>query len=336
MRLFPPFLIKSFDQVDTEVSTPVDPELPTMPSSNIATEKESAKIIQYDDPHPSGRDRRGVLICGLNDEPTVSWNDLTYALASIHGAVNPNVVRFRVPTGLPRDAADQVVNAVQTAFAISFPDRSLLDVRLSSARSGFKYLDIETPSENVKAEDIILAASRDAWQVNGELLGEHQFVGFQTSKMVHAIRFDQIPHDDLGNFIEFLPELLKLIEPSVPITIVDIWRVEYKVAINSALQRSSNWVFGCSIVVLFSLPDPLPTSGRIAEIVDKWPGWYMWRNKSVIGLVFPGRYDYCGFCKYMAQNMEGDENRRHTTKMCRKLVCHYDTACTTSGYIRRR
>ena len=313
-----------------------------MSSAQSCSGQADVLIVQNDPPHPSGRDRRGVLMIPTHDKPTVCWNELSYALASIHGGVNPNVVRYRLPARLRLQERQRAPVEIQAAFANSFPNRALPHVRVSPSRFGFKYLDIETPLDNVAAQDIIRAARNDKWRVNASVIGEPLLVGFHTASMVHAIRFDKIPHDDLQAFLHFVPELFKLMEPSIDISIVDVWRVENRVTLNSALQQTNHWVFGGSILVLFGLA-AVPASVRVADLVHKWPGWYMWRAKSVISLVFPGRYEYCTFCKYTAQNENGNQHQRHLTHKCRKLVCmkcgltgHYDSACPTSASVRRR
>lgn len=301
---------------------------------------EEDKVVQYDDPHAGGRDRRGVCLFSLHDEPSIPYNDLTYVLASIHGAANPNVVRFRAPSSLRRSNWHQAENSIQGQFAIDFPTLSLPEIQFSAPRPGFKYIDVSAPFDDVRAEEIVKAAS--TWQVDGEVLGEAQFVGLPTRDMLHVIRFDKIPAADLQDFIHFLPQLFHTISPSHTITIVDMWKLEYNLTFNSPHQQSSTWTFGNSRIVLFSLSRAEGAKVKVADVVDKWPGWWMWKDVA-IGMVYPGRYEYCTFCKYTAQKQEGPEGRRHTTAMCRKLICmkcgrlgHYDTTCKTGGYVRRK
>nr|CDI56210.1 hypothetical protein BN887_05841 [Melanopsichium pennsylvanicum 4] len=220
-------------------------------------------IIQYDEPHAAGRDRRGVLL--TTNKPVIEWKKLSYSLASIHGSANPNLVRFRLPK-IPRAWFHEVQANIKLAFSLSFPDKSLPTVRVVSSSHVYKYVDIETPHSNVAAESIVIAAARDRWKIGEKPLGLPQFVGLQTSELVHPIRFDKIPYDQKQDFISFLPELFHIIEPEHAIKVVDLWEMQYQVAFNSPQQTHTDWIFGSSIVVLFKFTSSLPDDGRIADV----------------------------------------------------------------------
>ncbi|SPO29137.1 uncharacterized protein UTRI_06086 [Ustilago trichophora] len=287
------------------------------------TERDAdGRIVQNDPPHAAGRDRRGVLLTPA--PPLVDWSILTYSLASIHGAVNPNVVRYQLPFHLCKSQYEEVQLELSNAFTSSFPSKDPANIRIVKATGSgarFKYIDIETPQSNVSGDEIVSAASEQRWT-------------------------ERIPHGYIGKFLSDLPNLLKIIEPSTTLKVHDIWKVEYKQPFHSSNQSPSQcWSFGSSIVVLLSF-DSLPIGEkRIADVVYRWPGWIRWEEEElVLGLCFPGRYDYCGFCKYTAQILEGSDGernggntRRHKLSMCRKLICtkcgrtgHYDTTCKSA------
>lgn len=274
----------------------------------------SAQVIQYDEPHPAGRDRRGVLVFSLSPQPVVSWKDINYALASIHGAVNPNGVRFRLTSHVP-------ILDVEANFALAFPNDLLPNVKVSR-RPGFKYIDVEPANFLIPAASIAMAAEENNWG-----LGPAQFLGLPTSQPVHVIRFDKIPFHLKDDFIAHIPAIFKHFAPNIEINVVDLWEQQHRISMtNPAGKKIDTWVFGWSLVVVFSFPRNL----RIADIVDRWPGWYLWQDTFNIGLVFPGKFDFCGFCKFTAQ----DEGDRHVTSQCKKLICnkcgrkgHYDTSC---------
>ncbi|SJX65841.1 uncharacterized protein SRS1_16394 [Sporisorium reilianum f. sp. reilianum] len=276
----------------------------------------------------------GVCVYALHGQPSIPYANLSYALASIHGAVNPNTVRFRAPSSVRGRNWHEAHTSIQAQFAIDFPAASLPDVVLSAPRPGFGYIDVSMRYDEVRAEEMAKVASK--WRVNGEVLGEAQFTGLATGELLHVIRFDKIPHSDLQAFIDFLPQLFRTLAPAHAITVVDIWKLEYKLTFNSPHQQSTHWTFGNSLIVLFSLSTADKAEVQVADIVLSWPGWWMW-NGVAVGMVYPGRYDYCTFCKYTAQMLEGTKARRHTTAMCKKLICmkcgkvgHYDTTCKTA------
>lgn len=273
-------------------------------------------IIQYDEPHPAGRDRRGVLLSALHGKPTVPWKDLMTSFTALHTAMDPNVVRFR----LPYYAYDwpKIEGHLRAQFRRAFPDKEPAVVRVFENEKGYRRIDIVTPFENVPASDIIRAAAQEGWSVVSTPISPPHFVGFQTSALVHAIKLDNVPLESKEQFISYLPQLFgEFIEPPVEFRVVGIWEMQGRVSISSCGEKVDTWLFSNSLVVLLELKQ-LPGSGRIADFVKSWPGWMLWPQEVLIHLQLPGRYDYCVYCKYMAQDVEG-ESRRHTLMECTKV-----------------
>ena len=298
-------------------------------------EREGEPIVQYDEPHTAGRDRRGILLYSLQPEPTVALEELMAGFKTYRAAMNPNVVRFHMPNHVRTHHWRRAQAELEEAFAKSFPGRELATICLVESAIGYRNIDIETPFDNVKADDIISAAAEHRWKVGFAPLGPPQFVGFQSSAFLHPVKIDDIPLDLVNEFVDDLPAFFRDFNPDpVKIRVVDVWRVEGKVmtkAIGSD-ERESNWIHLNSIAVLIEFTK-LPAPGRICDVVHSWPGWVLWKRKLNVHLAFPGRFDYCQFCKYHAQDLEG-EHKRHWIGDCPKVECsrcgcrgHFDSFC---------
>ena len=306
---------------------------------NTRTRGEGLGVIEYDEPHTAGRDRRGVLISSLSFTPFISWSQLNLPFRSIFTTINPNVVRFRMPSHIKHHQFPRVQSQLSSAFLDSFPNASPANIRVFETSSGFRNVDIETPYNNVTADEIVAAAKEERWKAGGVPLGEPQLVGFRTSRLVFPVKFDNIPYDLIEDFVGFLPDLFRHVSQNsteirypdrepIEVLVVDVWRIDSKVMLKpvGSTEKVTSWVYANTLLVLIEFITPLPGKGRIYEIVHDWPGWVLWKrlkNDVLVHLSFPGKFDYCQFCKYHAQEVEGEgEGQRHMLRECQKVECN--------------
>ncbi|CBQ70189.1 conserved hypothetical Ustilaginaceae-specific protein [Sporisorium reilianum SRZ2] len=293
-------------------------------------------VVQYETPHAAGRDRRGVCVYALHGQPTLPFAQLLQTLSTVYIALNPNVVRFRMPAYLRPPFWHRAQQQLSQAFSQAFPHKQAATIRLFENAQGYRQIDIETPYDNVPAEEIIRAASECAWKVGHALLGAPLFVGLPSSALVYPMKLDNVPLEKLDEFVASLPGFFaQFVPPSAPLRVVDVWKVETKVCMTHALigAQTTHWLYADSLVVLVEFLS-LPASGRIYDLVHDWPGWALWNNSVLVHLHYPGRFDYCHFCKYHAQH----HAQRHPISDCVKLVCgkcgntgHSEAFCRADG-----
>lgn len=300
-------------------------------------------MIQYNDPHPAGRDRRGVLLFSLHDAPSMSWKEIMQNLNKVCVALNPNVVRFPMPNHLGRSYWKRAQAQLEESFCKAFPDKQPAKVRFFENAQGHRNIDIGTPYDNVKAVDIIAAAMEQKWKAGLTLLGAPLFVGFPCKEMLFPVKLGEIPHALLDSFIAEMPEFFaQFNEPSVKVRVVDVWEMQAKVTMKHRLtdeEKTTTWFYANSIVAVIEFMTPLPGKGRIYDLVHDWPGWAVWKNKVNVYMHFPGRFDYCGLCKFHAQEVEEvGEEQRHLLSECQKLICakcgekgRFDSHCKIIG-----
>lgn len=298
-----------------------------MSSSSAAAIKPQEPIIQYDGPHPAGRDRRGVLISSLHGTPSVQWKELTTIFHTVWFALNPNWIRFRMPLTLKKPFWKFVEVQLQVAFREAFPGKQVANFRLWENEQGFRHIDIETPYDNVKAVDILAAADLKGWKAGDQLLGKPTCVGLETSALLYPIKLDNIPYEHVADFLSSLPEFFRLfVQPGIELRVVDIWETQGKVTmkrnfVDTDGDETTTWLYAKSLVILVEFTKPLPGTNRIYDVVHRWPGWVLWRDKVVVHLFYPGKFDYCQFCKWYAQDVEGDgEAQRHKFYECTRMV----------------
>ncbi|SNX87492.1 related to conserved hypothetical Ustilaginaceae-specific protein [Melanopsichium pennsylvanicum] len=297
-------------------------------------------IIQYGEPHAAGRDQRGVLVYSLHDKPTIHWQELMSAFQAYRSAMNPNVVRFHMPAFVQIHHWKGIQAQLQRSFSLAFPDKKPATISFFKHESGYRNIDIETRFDNVPAADIVAAAAQHGWKVGHAPLGSPEFVSFLTDALLHPVQLDNIPLNLMNEFILSLPDFFKHFNhPAIEIRIVDVWEMQRKVRMKStgATHKATTWLYFGSMIVLIEFTKPLPGLGRIYDVVHDWPGWVLWKNKVNVHLLFPGKFKYCQFCKYHAQELEGEadaEEKRHLMMNCTKVICircgcygHFDSHC---------
>ncbi|EST07223.1 hypothetical protein PSEUBRA_003394 [Kalmanozyma brasiliensis GHG001] len=247
-------------------------------------------VIQYDDPHPAGRDRRGVLIRSLGNAPAVGWKQLMSMFHTVWFALNPNVIRYRMSPALKPQQWKYVQVQLETAFCAAFPGKKLPRVHLFENQQGYRHIDIETPYDNVHADDIVQAALEQGWKVGKIPIGLPLCVGLPTSDLLFPVKLDNIPLNHVDEFITSLPSFFaQFNDASISLRIVDVWQMEGSVSMKASDEPI--WLYAQSLVVLVEFTAPLPGSGRFYDLVHYWPAWVLWRNKVNVHLFFPGKFE---------------------------------------------
>ena len=278
---------------------------------------------------------RGVLHASSRGKPSVQWQELMDCFNILR--IIPNYISFLVPVAL--DEAKRIDNQARLskAFALSFPHKvkAAVSVYLGRKRD-VTYISFNTPASNVRASDIITAAVVRSWNVAGHALGTPWYVGFQTNKAFHPLKFKGVPNTRKDDFIAALPQYLtETLDPAKEVEVLDIWEVQ------SRASKDNEWTFGGEVVVLLCIKNVAVTNNSLGWLVTGWPGWYHFEEEHLIELAFPGRFAYCKFCKHTAQDLDGP-NQRHSDEACIRIVCpscghngHDITKTDATGYNKR-
>ncbi|CDW98390.1 hypothetical protein [Sporisorium scitamineum] len=116
--------------------------------------EEGQLIIQAGPKKPT---ERGVFIAKWTDKLSTTWSEIANALDAKGAVIGPNVVRFTLPK-ITTKQRPQAKNDLMIAFIRSFPGKRVATVRLPEGKRGdTRYIDVETPIDNVKAPDIFVS-----------------------------------------------------------------------------------------------------------------------------------------------------------------------------------
>ncbi|CDS82013.1 uncharacterized protein SPSC_00195 [Sporisorium scitamineum] len=225
-----------------------------------------------------------------------------------------NLVAYHVPVKISLNDRDVIKKMLGKAFALAFPNADGPSIHVFEGRHHARAQDgtliaFETPCSNVRASDIVAAAFLHGWQLGGRFLGEPWYVGFETTEPFYPLKFLKVPDTCKNAFIQALPAFLtKSLVPGAAIEVIDIWENQTRTS------KAEDWKFNGEICVLVCMKPPL------VSLTAVWPGWFHFDNEYLIKMVYPGRFDFCNFCKHTAQDIIGP-NRRHREEDCIRITC---------------
>lgn len=248
------------------------------------------------------------------------WRDVPLALENKSYYIGPNVVRFLTLGIMSKDRAEARMQ-LATQFHAAFPDKELPSVRYGKGHEVMgSYIDVDTPSSNVTAADIIAAAAEHKWMLAGRPLGPPVFVGPEIPQGLYVLQLSNLPFNKLQQLVKSLNTLFNDHSTSrrgVKMEMVDVYKIE------EPIPGSDLWMPADRLVVVVSLPEEVDASAAAFY----WPGFIEWDSSSdVIKLEYMNRFDYCRNCKHTAQQLSGPY-ARPTTEFCPKFVCSRCGAC---------